>query len=40
MVVYFFQGQMQARVTAVLLWLAGIDATDGNAEAQPPDRQL
>ena len=32
--------KVHALVTAVLPRLAGLDALDGDAEAQPPDRQL
>ena len=34
------QGQVHALVSAVLLRVARLDALDGNAEAQPPDREL
>ena len=30
---FFFQGEMQALVTAVLLWVAGLDPFDAHAEA-------
>ncbi len=33
------QGQVHALMAAVLLRTAGLDALDGDAEAQPPDRQ-
>ena len=36
----FFKRQVHALVTAVLLRVAGLDALDGDAQAQPPDRQL
>jgi hypothetical protein len=35
-----FEGQVHALVAAVLLRVAGLDALDGDAEAQPPDRQF
>ncbi len=34
-----FQGQVHAFVTAVLLGMAGVDALDLDAEAQPPSRE-
>src|SRR5215475_7440135 len=37
---FFFQSQVHALVTAVLLRVTRLDAFDGDAQAQPPDRQL
>ena len=34
---FFFQGQMDALVAAVLLWVAGLDAFDVYAEPEPPE---
>jgi len=33
------QGQVHALMAAVLLRMAGLDALDGDTQAQPPDRQ-
>jgi hypothetical protein len=37
---FFLQGQVHALVTTILLWMAGLDALDLNAESQPPDGEL
>ncbi len=37
---FLLQGEVHALMAAVLLRLAGLDAFDGDAEAQPPDREL
>ena len=37
---FLLQGEVHALVTAVLLRMARFDALDGDAEAEPPDRQL
>jgi hypothetical protein len=34
---FLFQRQVHALMTAVLLRMAGLDALDGDAQAQPPD---
>src|SRR6267143_560638 len=37
---FFLQRQMHALVAAVLLWVARLDALDGDAEPQPPHREF
>ena len=37
---FFFQGQMHALMTAILLRMARLDAFDADAEAQPPHGEL
>ena len=37
---FFFEREMHALVTAVLLRMAWLDALDRNAEPEPPHRQL
>ena len=37
---FFLQRQMHALVAAVLLWVARLDALDGDAEAEPPHREF
>ena len=34
------EGEMHALMAAVLLWMAWLDALDGNAEPEPPHREL
>src|SRR5882757_1836130 len=37
---FLFEGEVHSLVTAVLLRMAGLDAFDGDAEPEPPDREL
>src|ERR1019366_7781636 len=37
---FLFDGEVHALVAAVLLGMTGLDAFDGNAEPEPPDREL
>ena len=37
---FLLEGEVHALVTPVLLRMAGLDAFDGDAEPQPPDREL
>ena len=37
---FLLQGEVHALVAAVLLGTAWLDAFDGDAEAEPPDREL
>jgi hypothetical protein len=37
---FFLQGEMHAFVTAILLGMAGLNAFDANAQAEPPDGEL
>ena len=37
---FFFQGEMHALVTAILLRMASLDALDGNTETKPPDSKF
>jgi len=37
---FFFQGEMHAFMTAVLLGMPGLDPFDADAQPKPPDRQL
>ena len=37
---FFFQSEMHALVTTVLLGMARLDAFDADAQAEPPDREL
>ena len=37
---FFLQSEMHAFMTAVLLRMAGLDAFDANAQAEPPDGEL
>jgi hypothetical protein len=37
---FFFQSEVHAFMTAVLLRVTRLDALDPNAQAEPPDREL
>jgi hypothetical protein len=37
---FFLQGEMHAFMTAILLGMAGLNAFDANAQAQPPDGEF
>jgi hypothetical protein len=37
---FLLEGKMHALMAAVLLWMTGLDAFDGDAEPEPPDREL
>ena len=37
---FTFQGKMHPLMATVLLGMAGLDAFDGDAQAQPPDREF
>jgi len=37
---FLLEREMHAFMTSVLLWMAGANAFDGDAQTQPPDREL
>jgi hypothetical protein len=37
---FLLEGQVHALMPAILLWMSGLDAFDGDAEPQPPDREF